>query len=80
MSALETGQLGGLGIDVYHTEPFPTDPKEPILSHPKVISTPHVAGVTASSYQEMGKIVANNVRSIHYSNALTGIVNSMDAK
>jgi len=57
--ALESGHLGGLGIDVFHTEPFPIS--DPLLLHPKVIATPHVAGVTVLSYNNMAKMVAENV-------------------
>ncbi|XP_044342773.1 putative 2-hydroxyacid dehydrogenase HI_1556 isoform X1 [Triticum aestivum] len=41
---LESGHLGGLGIDVAWTEPF--NPEDPILKFPNVIITPHVAGIT----------------------------------
>lgn len=51
---LQSGHLGGLGIDVAWTEPF--DPKDPILQHPNVLITPHVAGVTESSYRAMSKV------------------------
>lgn len=57
--ALESGHLGGLGIDVFHTEPFPIS--DPLLLHPKVVATPHVAGVTVISYTTMAKRVAENI-------------------
>ena len=43
---LETGHLGGLGLDV-----FPTEPPEhhPVFEHPRVILTPHVMGLTTAS-------------------------------
>jgi phosphoglycerate dehydrogenase-like enzyme len=41
----------GVGIDVYKTEPFPTD--DSFLKHPKVICTPHVGGTTQISYTNM---------------------------
>ncbi|PAN10091.1 hypothetical protein PAHAL_2G071400 [Panicum hallii] len=50
---LESGHLGGLGIDVAWTEPF--DPNDPILKFSNVILTPHVAGVTEYSYRTMAK-------------------------
>ncbi|KAJ7532247.1 hypothetical protein O6H91_14G079600 [Diphasiastrum complanatum] len=56
-AALESGQLGGLGMDVAWYEPF--DPADPLLEHPKVVLTPHVAGVTELSYKNMGKIIAD---------------------
>jgi phosphoglycerate dehydrogenase-like enzyme len=51
---LESGHLGGLGIDVAWTEPF--DPDDQILKFPNVIITPHVAGVTEYSYRTMAKV------------------------
>ena len=62
MYVLQTGQLGGLGIDVYHTEPFPSD--DNLLLHPKVIATPHIAGVTEYSYRSMAQKVYENVNKI----------------
>lgn len=56
--ALETGKLGGLGIDVFHTEPFPLN--DSMLDHPRVVATPHVAGVTTISYRNMAAIAADN--------------------
>ncbi|BBG96041.1 D-isomer specific 2-hydroxyacid dehydrogenase family protein [Prunus dulcis] len=50
---LESGHLGGLGIDVAWTEPF--DPDDPILKFSNVLITPHVAGVTEYSYRSMSK-------------------------
>lgn len=71
--ALDSGLIGGLGLDVYHTEPFPME--DPLLRHPKVIATPHVAGVTESSYKEMACIVADNVRRLRSGRSLLGVVN-----
>jgi D-3-phosphoglycerate dehydrogenase / 2-oxoglutarate reductase len=38
-AALETGRLGGVGLDVF--EPEPPDPSHPLFAHPRVICTPH---------------------------------------
>ena len=43
-AAVETGAIGGLGIDVYSTEPMTTDsPYNRILDRDNVIFTPHIA-------------------------------------
>ncbi|KAI7734152.1 hypothetical protein M8C21_014121 [Ambrosia artemisiifolia] len=68
---LESGHLGGLGIDVAWTEPF--DPNDPILKFPNVILTPHVAGVTESSYRSMAKVVGDVALQLHSGKPLTGI-------
>ncbi|KZV50920.1 hypothetical protein F511_10491 [Dorcoceras hygrometricum] len=57
---LQTGHLGGLGIDVAWSEPF--DPDDAVLKFPNVIITPHVAGVTEYSYRSMAKIHAGRWR------------------
>lgn len=56
-ASLEMNHLGGLGIDVAWYEPF--DPTDPLLQHPKVLITPHVAGVTEMSYRNMAQIITN---------------------
>jgi phosphoglycerate dehydrogenase-like enzyme len=58
-AALLSGKVGGLGLDVFHTEPFPLH--DPVLQHPAVVATPHVAGVTEVSYRAMAERVAENV-------------------
>lgn len=44
LAALETGQLGGVTLDVFQTEPLPAN--SPFWTHPKVTVTPHNASVT----------------------------------
>ncbi|GAB2291158.1 hypothetical protein Dimus_025417 [Dionaea muscipula] len=68
---LESGHLGGLGIDVAWAEPF--DPDDPILKFPNVLITPHVAGVTQHSYRSMAKVVGDVAIQLHKGTPLTGI-------
>lgn len=44
LAALGSGQLAGGLLDVFATEPLPTD--NPLWAHPNVIVTPHVAATT----------------------------------
>ncbi|CAK7344739.1 unnamed protein product [Dovyalis caffra] len=68
---LESGHLGGLGIDVAWTEPF--DPDDPVLKCNNVIITPHVGGVTEHSYRTMAKVVGDVALQLHSGTPLTGI-------
>ncbi|MEQ8506322.1 MAG: hydroxyacid dehydrogenase [Rhodospirillales bacterium] len=51
-TALESGHIRAAGLDVVFPEPLPED--HPLLANPKVIFTPHTAGVT----QEASKALA----------------------
>jgi phosphoglycerate dehydrogenase-like enzyme len=44
LAALDSGRLAAAGLDV--TEPEPLPPSHPLLSHPAVVVTPHVASAT----------------------------------
>ncbi len=55
LDGLESGKIGGLGLDVQFEEPF--DPNDPITKYDNVYLTPHVAGVTETSYRNMAKVV-----------------------
>ncbi|PLS21037.1 D-2-hydroxyacid dehydrogenase family protein [Neptunicoccus cionae] len=51
LQALNTGQLGGAAVDVFDAEPL-TDPSDPLLSHPKLIATPHIGFVTEDEFDK----------------------------
>jgi phosphoglycerate dehydrogenase-like enzyme len=58
--ALESGQLGGLGLDAYWEEPW--NPTDPLFHRENVIALPHVAGSTFEAFARIASIVAENVR------------------
>ena len=47
LRALQTGHLGGAGLDVFETQPLPID--HPFYELDNVVLTPHVAGISDES-------------------------------
>jgi D-3-phosphoglycerate dehydrogenase len=62
LAALEAGHLAGAGLDVFEDEPPPED--HPLRRHPRVICTPHVAGVTDGSLVNMGVMAAECIAAV----------------
>lgn len=61
--AVLCGHLGGLGVDVYSTEPFGTDhPFYRLLDCPNVCLTPHMAWGAYESRNRCAAIMAQNIR------------------
>ncbi|GAA2743007.1 D-2-hydroxyacid dehydrogenase family protein [Terrabacter aerolatus] len=48
LAALERGHLGGVGLDVFDTEPLPAD--HPLRTAPRTLLTPHLGYVTHDVY------------------------------
>lgn len=55
IEGLNSGQIGGAGIDVFVGEPTP---RADILTHPKISLTPHVGGSTAEAQENVGRELA----------------------
>lgn len=60
LAALESGQLGGAGLDVTAEEPLPAD--SPLWDQPAVIITPHVGGQSARRIDDMTDFFCANLR------------------
>ena len=56
LAALNSGHIGGAMLDVFSEEPLPAS--HPFWAHPRVVVTPHVAGVTIASEAE-AQVIAN---------------------
>ena len=59
-AALDSGRLGGAGIDVFEMEP-PVPADHPLLHSKNTSVTPHVAFATAESLEARCKIVFDNI-------------------
>jgi D-3-phosphoglycerate dehydrogenase len=58
--ALAQGIVGAAGLDVLDGEPFP-DLSHPVLRHPNVVVTPHIAFYSVDARRELGNRVAEEV-------------------
>jgi (S)-sulfolactate dehydrogenase len=58
-AALRDGRLGGAALDVFDTEPLA--PGSPLTGTPRLILTPHIAGVTQESNARVSSLIASRV-------------------
>lgn len=58
LAALESGHVGGLATDVYRKEP---PDLTPLLTHDRVILTPHAGGFTAESVERATRVAVENL-------------------
>lgn len=70
LTALDAGQLAGAVIDVTEPEPLPGD--HALWAHPKVLLTPHVAGVTQAD--TAARAVIDNIKRHEAGLDLVGLV------
>jgi D-3-phosphoglycerate dehydrogenase len=61
LQALNNGQVGMACLDVFVNEPTP---RADLLSHSKVIATPHIGASTAEAQERIGLEIAENVAKI----------------
>jgi D-3-phosphoglycerate dehydrogenase len=59
IAALQSGQLGGAGLDVTAQEPCP--PSSPLFAMPNVLLTPHYAPTTKEAAVAVSRMAAQNV-------------------
>lgn len=59
IAALESGHLGGAGLDVTVVEPLPLG--APLRHAPRVILTPHAATLSDGAFRRMGMMAAQNI-------------------
>ena len=70
LSCLDDGTLGAVSLDVYATEPLPSD--SPFWTHPKVVLTPHNAADTDPD--EISRYVAQQIKHFEAGGPLENLV------
>ena len=80
IAAIADGKLGGAGLDVLDNEPVQRD--HVLVTAPeeirrKIIFTPHIAGVSASSFVRTYAIITDNIRRIRQGEKPLNIVNGL---
>jgi D-3-phosphoglycerate dehydrogenase len=58
LAALESGQIAGAALDVFAQEPVVDSP---LVKHPKVVCTPHVAAQTAEAQERAARDIAEEI-------------------
>ena len=58
LAALESGQVGGVGLDVFVNEPTP---RQELLDHPKVSDSPHIGASTSQAQENIGIELAEQI-------------------
>lgn len=58
-AALREGRLGGAALDVFDREPLPAG--SPLAGCPRLLLTPHIAGVTRESNERVSSMIAERV-------------------
>ncbi len=61
-AALAANRLAGFGADVLHQEP--PDPADPLLTHERVLITPHTSALTAETYRVICIQTVQNVLAV----------------
>ena len=59
-AALQSGQLRGAGLETFGVEPC--EPNDPLLRHPNVTLTPHIAGASIKTVKYAAAMVAEELR------------------
>lgn len=74
IDALVSGHLGGAALDVFATEPLPSD--SPLWSLPNVIVSPHASGITDRTHRRSLDVFVENFRRFAAGESLSGTVDT----
>jgi D-3-phosphoglycerate dehydrogenase len=74
LEGLESGQLGGVALDVFTTEPPPADSK--LVAHERVVATPHLGASTEEAQERVALEIADQVVAYLKSGEIKNAVNT----
>lgn len=72
LEALQSGQCGGAGLDVFEEEP---SKNTSLLSHPAVICTPHLGASTHEAQYKVAEEISQNILHLMDGKTVAGMVN-----
>jgi D-3-phosphoglycerate dehydrogenase len=73
LEALEEGRIGAAALDVFAAEPPPAD--DPLVNHPRVLATPHVAGASDEGQARVGVALARQLMAFLEEGVIINAVN-----
>ena len=79
LDALKEGKVGGAALDVYSQEP-PPDELTPLIEHPNVVATPHIAATTGAAQEKVAQQITEQVINGLTGEPVTTPVNGMAIK
>jgi phosphoglycerate dehydrogenase-like enzyme len=77
IAALQSGQIGGAGLDVTNPEPIPMD--SPLLAMNNVIINPHIASASESAVRTLRNTAAQLVAERHSGRPLRNVMNGISS-
>lgn len=72
-AAIQSGQVAGAALDVYHVEPPP--PENPLIGLQNVLHTPHLAASTTDAQVQVGLDAAQEIIDALTKNSYSNVVN-----
>jgi phosphoglycerate dehydrogenase-like enzyme len=73
---LRDGRIGFAALDVFATEPLPTD--SPLWDEPNVLVSPHTAALNAAEDRLIAELFAANAARLLDGEELTNVVDTVD--
>mmetsp|Transcript_6894 Transcript_6894/g.19505 ORF Transcript_6894/g.19505 Transcript_6894/m.19505 type:complete len:557 (+) Transcript_6894:166-1836(+) len=74
--ALESGKVGGAGLDVFVEEPPKDIPGNKLVNHPKCTVTPHLGASTQEAQSKVAQEIANQFLAISRGESSAGTINA----